>query len=43
MKKKLDSVYATNKVGKITAPKKQENEPKSTITRGEDCRAKKSK
>ncbi len=42
MKKNQTSVYATNKGGKITSPKKQTGEPKATLTRGNDLRNKKS-
>ncbi len=43
MKKNQKNVYATNKGGKITAPKKQTDEPKVTVTRRDDLRVKKSK
>ena len=40
MKETKYSPYATNKGGKIDAPKKQNNEPKSTKTAGNDLRIK---
>ena len=43
MKNKNYSPYATNKGGKITAPRNSENEPRATKTVGDDMRIKKGK
>ncbi len=44
MKDKVYSPYATNKGGRIDAPKgTPKNEPRSTKTRGDDLRAKRGK
>ena len=43
MKKNNFSPYATNKGGKITAPRGTENEPRATKLQGDDMRSKKGK
>ena len=43
MKNNKFSPYATNKGGKITAPRANENEPRATKISGEDLRQKKGK
>ena len=38
-----DNRYATNKAGIIKAPKKQSDQPKATVTKGNDLRTGKGK
>lgn len=40
---KKNNAYATNKGGKIQAPKKQQGEPKAVKTQGDDLRVRKQK
>ena len=40
MKKKTYSPYATNRGGKIEAPRKSEGEPKASVIKGDDLRKK---
>ncbi|MBR2650223.1 MAG: hypothetical protein IKD45_01030 [Clostridia bacterium] len=43
MKNNKFSPYATNKGGKITAPRASENEPRATKLSGDDMRSRKGK